>query len=424
MPWSEDEQFGEHLYSDFEATQQDLSARSHASMMRQTSDPSPPPAQTSSLPAPALQLPQTPEMEARAQSEASSRQASGEASPPAEAQAEPSQSSSKSSQPQPHPQQPQQPEQQLSAKSRQSSEGSEYTEEMYSESFEEEDESQGTPALVASLGAASTPLAAQLLSLGSLSPDASFHSVASGQRPRSAQRKRPSSAGSLRQRQPLQAASIAEADMGSAGATQSADACAAASGGGLRTKLAGAVLPSGPRLHDAVPRHYKSSAWSLASQGAAMQPGDYRSDLEETSARETQEAPRRSAATFASHAAVLNYPSLASRAELEQAAESILVGRLAEKFVKSRGTAALRQQQRLAYKEMLQQVAWTALEPASAQELALLLSKRWLAPVSSTEALRAFRRCVHSVLTEEYILDVVEQHMSRHFGAHLSEETL
>jgi len=56
---------------------------------------------------------------------------------------------------------------------------------------------------------------------------------------------------------------------------------------------------------------------------------------------------------------------------------------------------------------MLEQVSWTALEPKAANDAALLLGKHFLAPVSANEALRAFRRCLHSILCDERVLDIV-----------------
>jgi len=65
---------------------------------------------------------------------------------------------------------------------------------------------------------------------------------------------------------------------------------------------------------------------------------------------------------------------------------------------------------------MLEQVSWTALEPKAANDAALLLGKHFLAPVSANEALRAFRRCLHSILCDERVLDIVEHQMTLHFS--------
>lgn len=105
-----------------------------------------------------------------------------------------------------------------------------------------------------------------------------------------------------------------------------------------------------------------------------------------------------------------------ARGPLVPSTEAQLVNRLAERFVLDRKAPLLERKERQAYKEMLQQVSWTALEPSLAQEAALLLSKRWFAPVSSTETLRAFRRCLHSILSDDRVLDIVEHQMALHFG--------
>lgn len=105
-----------------------------------------------------------------------------------------------------------------------------------------------------------------------------------------------------------------------------------------------------------------------------------------------------------------------ARGPLEPGLEAQLVERLAQRFVLDRKAPTLEKRERSAYKEMLQQVAWTALEPLAAQEAASLLSRRWLAPVSSVETLRAFRRCLHTILCDERVLDIVELQMAAHFS--------
>lgn len=105
-----------------------------------------------------------------------------------------------------------------------------------------------------------------------------------------------------------------------------------------------------------------------------------------------------------------------ARGPLAVGFEAQLVDQLAERFVLDRKAPLLEKRERMAYKEMLQQVSWNALEPTSARETSLLLSRRWLAPVSSTEALRAFRRCLHSILCDDRVLDIVEMQMAAHFS--------
>eukprot|EP00439_Symbiodinium_sp_Y106_P049845 s5_g6.t1 len=68
------------------------------------------------------------------------------------------------------------------------------------------------------------------------------------------------------------------------------------------------------------------------------------------------------------------------------------------------------------WRKASEKVSWTALEPKVAQDLALLLSKHWLAPVTANEALRAFRRCLHQILCDERVVDIVENQMAHHFG--------
>merc|ERR1711862_988783 len=95
--------------------------------------------------------------------------------------------------------------------------------------------------------------------------------------------------------------------------------------------------------------------------------------------------------------------------------EAQIIDRLARRFLLERQHLGPRRRERCAYQDMLKQVAWTALEPSDAQEVAALLSKRWLAAVSSTDALRAFRRCLHAILTDDRVLDIVEHQMTLHF---------
>lgn len=167
------------------------------------------------------------------------------------------------------------------------------------------------------------------------------------------------------------------------------------------------------RGHDALARHLKPHGWDIASLG--QEP--------------PSTAPKQAWAAHATSLAAqppLGH-SLAPvgggpggfggvRGALEFSTEAQLVNRLAERFVLDRKAPQLERKERQAYKEMLQQVSWTALEASQAQEAALLLSKRWLAPVSSTETLRAFRRCLHSILCDDRVLDIVEHQMVLHFG--------
>jgi len=185
----------------------------------------------------------------------------------------------------------------------------------------------------------------------------------------------------------------------------------------------GAPLPPAttvPRTHDAVPRHLASHAWDLASLG-----------------QEPPQIPREAwpqvGGSSASGGLSRAQPPLGSglapvgggprgfggaRGPLEPGLEAQLVERLAQRFVLDRKAPTLEKRERCAYQEMLQQVAWTALEPLAAQEAASLLSRRWLAPVSSVETLRAFRRCLHSILSDERVLDIVELQMAAHFSRH------
>lgn len=180
----------------------------------------------------------------------------------------------------------------------------------------------------------------------------------------------------------------------------------------------GASLPpvSSDRRHDAVPRHLKAHAWDLASLG---QPG-YPELIHRRPAAGTSDAQHRPQPPLAPGAMELRGGGTrgfgGEQGPLASGVERQLVERLAQRYVLDRKAPSLEQRERLAYRDMMQQVAWTALEPSAAQEAALLLSKRWLAPVSSTEALRAFRRSLHAVLTDDRVIDVVEHQMAAHFG--------
>lgn len=104
-----------------------------------------------------------------------------------------------------------------------------------------------------------------------------------------------------------------------------------------------------------------------------------------------------------------------ARSALSAGTEAQMVEQLAKRFVLDRKAPTAEQRERKAYQELLQQVAWTALEPIEAQEVALHLSRRWLAPVSACEALRTFRRCLHSILSDDRVLDIVELQMATHY---------
>lgn len=105
----------------------------------------------------------------------------------------------------------------------------------------------------------------------------------------------------------------------------------------------------------------------------------------------------------------------AARGPLKPETEAQLVERLAERFI-SMGKGTSERRERAAYKEMLVQVSATALETQDAEKAAMLLSQRLLVPVSSTEALRSFRRSLRSVLCDDRVLDMVEDDMSEHFA--------
>lgn len=94
--------------------------------------------------------------------------------------------------------------------------------------------------------------------------------------------------------------------------------------------------------------------------------------------------------------------------------EEQLVDRLAQRFMIHRKSPE--RQERAALEAMLSQVAFTALEPRAADEMARLFGRRWLMPISSTEGLRAFRRCLHSILTDQRVLEIMEVQMHQHFG--------
>lgn len=177
-----------------------------------------------------------------------------------------------------------------------------------------------------------------------------------------------------------------------------------------------AALPPAARLqreHDALPRHLKPHSWDIASLGqeppSAVPKEAWAAD---GTLPVAQPLLGRGLAPVGSGPGGFG----GARGPLVPSTEAQLVNRLAERFVLDRKAPLLERKERQAYKEMLQQVSWTALEPSLAQEAALLLSKRWFAPVSSTETLRAFRRCLHSILSDDRVLDIVEHQMALHFG--------
>jgi len=159
-----------------------------------------------------------------------------------------------------------------------------------------------------------------------------------------------------------------------------------------------AAPAASPRARDAVPRHLKPHAWDLASLGQEPPP--------------RQAWPEPAAAPAATGARGRGPEAGA----LPAGTEAQLVERLAQRFVLGRKAPLQAQRERDAYRGMLQQVAWTALEPSAAQETALLLSQRWLEPVSSAETLRAFRRCLHAILCDDRVLDIVDHQMALHFS--------
>lgn len=196
---------------------------------------------------------------------------------------------------------------------------------------------------------------------------------------------------------------------------------------------AAAQIPSSTEVWRApeVPRHPKPHAWDLASLGQ-----EEASRLASASALTAAGYPAAAAsrcggaqgvAPPAVHAQLPLGRGLrpvggggrgfgGTSGSLGAGTEAAVVDNLAQRFVLDRKAPSLERRERAAYQEMLRQVAWTALEPTAAQEAALLLGKRWLAPVSSTETLRAFRRCLHSILTDERVLDIVEHQMTLHFS--------
>lgn len=188
--------------------------------------------------------------------------------------------------------------------------------------------------------------------------------------------------------------------------------------GGLPIAPGALPPPAFPdRRHDAMPRHFKAHAWDLASLG---QPG-YPEPIHRRAHSGTSDAQYGAQLPLAPSdleprgAGTRGFGG--ERGPLASGVERQLVERLAQRFVLDRKAPSLEQRERQAYRDMMQQVAWTALEPSAAQEASLLLSKRWLAPVSSTEALRAFRRSLHAVLTDDRVIDIVEHQMAAHFGA-------
>eukprot|EP00931_Biecheleriopsis_adriatica_P017321 TRINITY_DN12461_c0_g1_i1.p1 TRINITY_DN12461_c0_g1~~TRINITY_DN12461_c0_g1_i1.p1 ORF type:complete len:459 (+),score=93.46 TRINITY_DN12461_c0_g1_i1:32-1378(+) len=179
----------------------------------------------------------------------------------------------------------------------------------------------------------------------------------------------------------------------------------------LATELTPPV--TAPRAHDALPRHLKPHAWDIASLGQEPPQPRVR---EAWAGTETSGGPQPQLPMSLQPVNAGSQGFGGSRGLMAAGAEAQVVEQLAKRFVLDRKAPTLERRERAAYKEMLQQVSWTALEPSVAQEAAILLSKRWLAPVSSTEALRAFRRCLHSILCDERVLDIVEHQMTLHFG--------
>eukprot|EP00929_Paragymnodinium_shiwhaense_P088758 TRINITY_DN49076_c0_g1_i1.p1 TRINITY_DN49076_c0_g1~~TRINITY_DN49076_c0_g1_i1.p1 ORF type:complete len:539 (-),score=117.73 TRINITY_DN49076_c0_g1_i1:165-1781(-) len=180
----------------------------------------------------------------------------------------------------------------------------------------------------------------------------------------------------------------------------------------------GARLPPAtmPRpAHDAVRRHLKPHVWDIAALGQE-EPRQAWADSQEASGlhHAALAQPPLGGAHTVVHGGAAGFG--ATKPPLPAGTEAALVDRLAQRFVLDRKAPTLQQRERAAYREMLQQVSWTALEPTAAHEASLLLGKRWLAPVSSTETLRAFRRCLHSILTDERVVDIVEHQMALHFS--------
>uniref|UniRef100_A0A7S4QRQ1 Uncharacterized protein n=1 Tax=Alexandrium monilatum TaxID=311494 RepID=A0A7S4QRQ1_9DINO len=173
-----------------------------------------------------------------------------------------------------------------------------------------------------------------------------------------------------------------------------------------------------PRAHDALPRHLQPHAWDLASLGQGRpRPREAWPLADAGGARGFRVTGSGTHPGSATRSATEG--SSRAAAALPAVAEAQLVERLAQRFVLGREAPVHKRRARSAYQEMLQQVAWGALEPSAAQEVAALLSQHWLEPISPAEALRAFRRCIYSILTDERVLDIVEHQMALHFGRRL-----
>jgi len=179
-----------------------------------------------------------------------------------------------------------------------------------------------------------------------------------------------------------------------------------------------------PRTHDAVQRHLKPHAWDIASLGqdghairqawpAAQEPKVTEGSAARSSGSMAQAQPPIGRGLMPVGGGAAGFGG--ARGPVNPGTEAQVVERLAKRFLLERKAPVAERKERAAYQEMLQQVAWTALEPAAAQEIALLLSRRWLTPVSAAETLRAFRRCVHTILTDDRVLDIVEHQMAHHF---------
>merc|ERR1712232_621040 len=177
----------------------------------------------------------------------------------------------------------------------------------------------------------------------------------------------------------------------------------------------GALAARPPRSHDAVASHLKPHSWELASKGQAL-------TFTATSGGNASGSRDGGGGYPPSHeqARTDHHPCFgqtqAPRDVLAAGTEVMVIEQLARQFLLGRSMPAFDAHERAAYQEMLQQVAWTALEPNACQEAAELLRRRWLVPVNSTEVLRTFRRCLHSILTDPRVVDIIERQMTRHFS--------
>merc|ERR1712232_436112 len=177
----------------------------------------------------------------------------------------------------------------------------------------------------------------------------------------------------------------------------------------------GALAARPPRSHDAVASHLKPHSWELASKGQAL-------TFTATSGGNASGSRDGGGGYPRSHeqARTDHHPCFgqtqAPRDVLAAGTEVMVIEQLARQFLLGRSMPAFDAHERAAYQEMLQQVAWTALEPNACQEAAELLRRRWLVPVNSTEVLRTFRRCLHSILTDPRVVDIIERQMTRHFS--------